>query len=45
MHTMILNRLSPSAAAWAGAYKVNNPGTYNSQWMVVDHKQLAYLAL
>jgi len=41
MHTMILNRLSPSAAAWAGAYKVNNPGTYNSQWMVVDYNKFA----
>ena len=36
----IANRLANSGYEWTELFKKNNSGTYNSQWMIIDHSKL-----
>jgi len=37
VRTMVANRLSNSAKSWTYWYSLYNSGTYNNQWVIVDH--------
>jgi hypothetical protein len=35
----VANRLANSAKEWTEIFKLNNGGTYNSQWMIIDYER------
>jgi len=37
MRTIVSNRLANSSKQWCNIFEKYNSGTYNNQWMVVDH--------
>jgi len=37
VRAMVANRLSNTAPQWCNTYAIYNSGTYNNQWVVVDH--------
>lgn len=36
----VANRLAASGKQWTEIFKLNNSGTYNSQWMIIDYQKL-----
>jgi hypothetical protein len=39
----VANRLANSAKEWTEIFKLNNGGTYNSQWMIIDYARFKSL--
>ena len=42
MRGMAANWLARSPEEWARYFSMHNSGTYNSQWMILDHRKYVY---